>query len=183
MAVRLLFSSGHSAAACAAGAARAQTRTIQAVRNKAFLVNPLNCFLLQRNLDCPTLIAVRLCWHLHSQLDDPNACLFFSLILDDLFCGFGPQLLLYVHERVNPLHRLTDLAISVKIRQSESVTQGMTYGQYASVLVRIVVRPKTMQRLSSLPYFFSIKLPEWSLKSDEGVTRGLNAYCLRSEGL
>lgn len=85
-------------------------------------MNPLTCFLLQRALDCPTLIGVRLCWHLRSQLDNPDARLRFSLILDALCRGFGPQLLLFVHGQVNALHRLTDLAISVKVRRLVSFT-------------------------------------------------------------
>ena len=89
---------------------------VQVIRTEACLVNPLTCFLFQRALECPTLIGVRLCWHLRSQLDNPDATLRFSLFLDALCRGFGPQLLLFVHEQVIALHRLTDLAISVKVR-------------------------------------------------------------------
>lgn len=84
------------------------------------MVNPLTCFRLQRTLNCSTLIAVPLCWHLCSRLDNPDASLCFSLLLDALCSGFGLQLLIYVHEQVNTLHRLMDLTTSIKVRQSES---------------------------------------------------------------
>lgn len=84
------------------------------------MVNPLTCFRLQRTLNCSTLIAVPLCWHLCSRLDNPDASLCFSLLLDALCSGFWLQLLIYVHEQVNTLHRLMDLTTSIKVRQSES---------------------------------------------------------------
>lgn len=90
---------------------------LQVVRTEAYLANPLTYFLLKRALECPTQIGVRLCWHLRSQLDNADARLRFSLILDALCRGFGPQLLLFIHEQVNALHRLTGLAISVKVRR------------------------------------------------------------------
>ncbi|CDS37967.1 phosphatidylinositol 45 bisphosphate 3 kinase [Echinococcus multilocularis] len=125
---------------------------VQVVRTEAFLVNPLTCFLLQRALDCPTLIGVRLCWHLRSQLDNPDARLRFGLILDALCRGFGPRLLLFVHEQVNALHRLTDLAISVK-RIAEDEEQR---ARFKFELHRSEVRRDLEGILS--PLRFSIKL-------------------------
>ncbi|VDO02389.1 unnamed protein product [Rodentolepis nana] len=43
-------------------------------------------------------------------MDNADARLRFSLILDALCRGFGPQLLLFIHEQVNALHRLTGLS-------------------------------------------------------------------------
>ncbi|VUZ43640.1 unnamed protein product, partial [Hymenolepis diminuta] len=125
---------------------------VQVVRTEAFLINPLTCFLLKRALECPTQIGIRLCWHLRSQLDNADARLRFSLILDALCRGFGPQLLLFIHEQVNALHRLTGLAISVK-RLAEEEEQRTWF---KSQLLRSDVRHDLGDILS--PLRFSIKL-------------------------
>uniref|UniRef100_A0A5K3FWI8 Phosphatidylinositol 3-kinase catalytic subunit type 3 n=1 Tax=Mesocestoides corti TaxID=53468 RepID=A0A5K3FWI8_MESCO len=125
---------------------------VQVVRTEAFLVNPLTCFLLQRALDCPTLIGVRLCWHLRAQIHNPDARLRFALILDALCRGCGPQLLSFIYEQTTALHRLTDLAVSVKCFAEDEEQRSW----FKSELVRSEVRQDLENILS--PLRFSIKL-------------------------
>ena len=89
---------------------------VQVVRTEAYLVNPLTLWLVGRGLSSPRVIGVRLCWHLRAHLEScGDARLRFSLLLDALCRGVGPQLLDLLGRQVSVLNRLTRLAISVKV--------------------------------------------------------------------
>uniref|UniRef100_A0A0V0JBT1 Phosphatidylinositol 4,5-bisphosphate 3-kinase catalytic subunit alpha isoform n=1 Tax=Schistocephalus solidus TaxID=70667 RepID=A0A0V0JBT1_SCHSO len=124
---------------------------VQVLRTEAYMTNSLTCFLLQRALQCPTLIGLRLCWHLRAQIHNPDTRLRFGLLLDAFCRGCGLFVNL-INDQVVALHRLTALGVAVKKLTDEEEQRAWFKSELAKAEVR-----RDLEKITS-PLCFSVKL-------------------------